>query len=166
MIRHAKLVDIPEILSLTSACTDHMIRNGIYQWNASYPSREAFENDIKREELFVFETPKEIIGCIAISTLMDVEYETVPWGTPNHNNVYIHRLAVHPIYQKRGIATRLMDHAEQKAREASFVAIRLDTFSKNERNQRFYEERGYSKVGEVHFPNQSSHPFYCYQLLL
>ena len=32
-----------------------MIANGIYQWNEHYPNPSAFENDVKRDELYVLE---------------------------------------------------------------------------------------------------------------
>ena len=166
MIRPAKIEEIPQILSLTKACAQHMIGNGIFQWNEDYPSEAAFLKDVARKELFVLEQHSMIHGCIAISSLMDDEYVPVKWLTPNHKNLYIHRLAVHPEQQGKGKARLLMEMAEQKANDEEYVSIRLDTFSKNERNQRFYEARGYQRLGSIYFPKQSIHPFYCYELVL
>ena len=165
MIRQANLGDIPEIMRLTRACTLYMKAQGILQWNEQYPSAEAFRRDIERSELYVMEK-KGIIGCIAISTHMDDEYQPVKWLSPNHNNMYVHRLAVHPEHQGKGFARQLMDLAEDVARKSDCISVRLDTFSRNERNQRFYEARGYRKLDAVYFPNQSQHPFFCYELLL
>ena len=36
-----------------------------------------------------------------------------------------------------------MDFAEEYAREKKFISVRLDTFSMNKRNLKFYESRGY-----------------------
>ena len=165
MIRPANLGEIPEIMRLTRACTRHMEAHGIAQWNEHYPSESAFRRDVGRSELYVLEN-KGIIGCIAVSTHMDDEYKAVEWLTPNLNNMYVHRLAVHPQHQGKGFARQLMDRAEDLARAADCISVRLDTFSRNERNQRFYEARGYRKLEAVYFPNQSPHPFYCYELLL
>lgn len=166
MIRLAKESDIPTILKLTAACAKAMADNGIYQWNESYPSQEAFENDIQRGELFLLIQNNHIVGTIVISTLMDQEYFSIPWSTPNHNNFYIHRLAVHPNFQKKGYGKLLMDYAEEYARNKSAISVRLDTFSKNERNNIFYQHRGYREVGHVFFPKQSKYPFLCYELIL
>ena len=166
MIRPAKIEEIPQILSLTKACTQHMISNGIFQWNEDYPSKEAFLKDVARQELFVLEQYSRIQGCIAISSLMDEEYVPVQWLTQNDKNLYIHRLAVHPELQGKGKAIMLMEMAEQKAKDEEYTSIRLDTFSKNERNQRFYEARGYQRLGSIYFPKQSIYPFYCYELVL
>lgn len=165
MIEHAKISEIPEILRLTRSCAQAMIAKGIYQWNEHYPSKGAFENDIKQEELYVLKENNLIIGTIVISTFMDKEYIPITWLTPNENNYYIHRLSVHPEHQGKGYARQLMDYAEAFAKAKKATSIRLDTFSQNRRNQRFYETRGYQRLGNIYFPKQSEHPFYCYELV-
>ena len=166
MIRKAVKKDIDAILNITKACAAYMIEHGIFQWNEHYPNLLAFENDVARNELFVLEIDNEIRGCIVISTLMDEEYQPVKWLTNNENNVYIHRLAVHPKLQGKGYAQQLMSFAENYAIENNYSSIRLDTFSQNKRNQRFYEQRGYQKLDDIYFPKQSGHPFHCYELVL
>ncbi len=166
MIRRAKISEISKILYLTKACAVHMINNGIYQWNEHYPSQQAFEKDIERDELFVLEKNNAIIGTMVITTLVDPEYIPMRWLTPNTKNVYIHRLSVHPKEQGKGHAQSMMDFAENFAREHGFLSVRLDTFSQNKRNQRFYELRGYQKLDDIFLPNQSEHPFHCYELVL
>ncbi|RPG28621.1 MAG: GNAT family N-acetyltransferase [Muricauda sp. TMED12] len=166
MIRRAKISEIPDILTITRACAKKMEENGIFQWNEHYPSKEAFIKDIEREELFVIEENITVQGTIVISTLMDDEYKPITWLTQNGNSTYIHRLSVHPNVQGKGFAQQMMDFAEAYSRENGFVSVRLDTFSQNKRNQRFYEQRGYQKLGDIFFPKQSDHPFHCYELVL
>lgn len=165
MIEHAKISEIPEIIRLTRACAKAMIAQNIYQWNEHYPSQEAFIKDVNREELYVLKEKKTIIGTIVISTFMDEEYVSIKWLTPSINNYYIHRLAVHPDHQGKGYARKLMDYAEAFAKAKKAPSVRLDTFSQNRRNQRFYEARGYQRLGSIYFPKQSEHPFYCYELV-
>lgn len=165
MIRNAKKEEIPQLLAITNACTQHMISQNIYQWNNDYPSKIAFENDLTREELYVLILEEKIIGCIALTPKIDEEYIPVKWLTLNKNNLYVHRLAIHPQYQGKGFAQKLMDFAENFAIKNNYRSIRLDTFSKNIRNQKFYELRGYNKLEGIYFPNQSDAPFYCYELL-
>ena len=143
-----------------------MIDQNIFQWNAFYPNKEAFEVDIERDELFVLDHDSTVIGCGVISTFMDEVYQPVQWLTPSINNIYIHRLAVNPKHQGQGHAQQLMEFAEDFARSKSFASIRLDTFSQNKRNQKFYELRGYQKLESVFFPKQSQDPFFCYELIL
>lgn len=166
MIRKGEERDLESIMAMTSACARHMIKKGIFQWNDFYPNSKAFINDISRQELYVLEHNQKIIGCIVVSTFMDKEYIPIKWLSANGNNIYIHRLAVHPSFEGKGQAQRLMDFAEQFAIENNYTSIRLDTFSQNKRNQKFYELRGYKRLGDIYFPKQSEYPFHCYELIL
>jgi ribosomal protein S18 acetylase RimI-like enzyme len=103
---------------------------------------------------------------IVLTEIEDVEYKTVQWLTTNIRNLYVHRLAVKPVFQGKGYAQQLMQFAESYAKENNYVSIRLDTFSKNERNQQFYEKRNYIKLASIYLPNQSEFPFYCYEKVL
>ncbi|WMI69120.1 GNAT family N-acetyltransferase [Mangrovimonas sp. YM274] len=166
MIRKASIEDLKPLISLTKACTQHMRANGIYQWNDTYPNKTCFQIDIQRGELFVYERENKICACVARNHVKDEVYNAVSWLTKDCNNLYIHRLAVHPTYQGQGIAQQLMEAMENYAKINGFNSIRLDTFSLNKRNQKFYELRGYKQLEAIYFPNQSEHPFYCYELIL
>ncbi len=166
MIRRAVEKDIEPIIAVTKSCAKAMIAKDIYQWNENYPSEKAFKHDIERNELYVLEIEGYVKGSIVISTVMDVEYISIKWLTLNENNIYVHRLAIHPELQGKGYARLLMDFAEQFAIENNYSSIRLDTFSQNKRNQKFYELRGYNQLGDIYFPKQSEYPFHCYELVL
>ncbi len=165
MIRKAVLSDLISISKLTLACAKAMISRGIYQWNEHYPTLERFQKDIELQELYVL-GEDEIKGIIALTEIVDEEYIPVQWLTENTNNLYVHRLAVDPKYWGQGYAQQLMDFAENYARKKQYASVRLDTFSQNKRNQKFYETRGYQRLSDIYFPKQSKDPFYCYELVL
>lgn len=164
MIRKATVLDLNSIMQITKACAKHMINQQIFQWNEHYPNRNAFKNDVQRGELYVYMQNNICIGCIVITTIKDVEYVPIEWLTKD-KNIYIHRLAVYPKYQGKGIAQQMMTFAENFAKINGYFSVRLDTFSQNKRNQKFYETRGYKRLGNIYFPKQSKHPFYCYELV-
>tara|TARA_B100000929_G_scaffold192180_1_gene152248 strand:+ start:108 stop:608 length:501 start_codon:yes stop_codon:yes gene_type:complete len=166
MIRKAQINQLEEIKKLTGACAQAMIKKDIFQWNEHYPSIEKLRDDILKKELYVLEQNDTILGIIVITEVRDEEYIPIEWLSKTENNIYIHRLATHPDFWGQGYAQKLMDFAEDYARKNHFESVRLDTFSQNERNQRFYESRGYKKLGNIYFPKQSEHPFYCYELLI
>ena len=165
-IRKAKTEDIETILSIISACTKDLISKEIFQWSQEYPNKEAFENDLAYNWLYIITENTKTIGSISITPHMVKEYNSVKWLSKTSNNLYIHRLAVDPKMQGKGCAQKLMDFAENYGRQNNYESIRLDTFSKNTRNQKFYEQRGYIKLENVYFPSQSQDPFYCYELIL
>ncbi len=166
MIRKAELTDLALVKSLTESCAQSMRENDIFQWNENYPSMERLREDITIGELYLLEEDEELQGIIVLTPHMDEEYVPIEWLTPNENNLYVHRLATSPKQWGSGNGRKLMDFAEDFARSNGYTSVRLDTFSQNERNQRFYEIRGYKRLGNIYFPKQSEHPFYCYELVL
>lgn len=166
MILKAKIEELQEIKSLTESCARAMIDKGIYQWNEHYPSLEKLRKDILKDELYVLKKHSQILGIIVITPEKDEEYNPINWLSKTENNLYIHRLATHPDHWGKGYARQLMDFAEERASKDNYESVRLDTFSMNKRNQKFYEARGYQRLGNIYFPKQSEHPFYCYELLI
>ncbi|MBL4746525.1 MAG: GNAT family N-acetyltransferase [Flavobacteriaceae bacterium] len=157
----AKKTDCPAILDLLKCCAMELQQQDIYQWNDQYPSLAIIEKDIQLGQLYLLKSDKKIIGTIVLSALKDEEYNAIHWKNEHHKALYIHRLAVDPQEQGKGHAQKLMDFAENYARTHQYDSIRLDTFSQNERNQRFYSKRGYEHRGEIYLPAQSNAPFYC-----
>ena len=166
MIRKATFSDLPYILNIIKKCTNHMIDNKIFQWNENYPSREIFYDDIKNKNLYIIQNNKRIIGCVMRSINQSKVYKKVTWMTENKKNIYVHRLAVDPKYQGKGYGIKLMDFIEENAVKKDYKSIRLDTFSKNTRNVNFYKKRGYLKIEDIYFPNQSIYPFHCLEKIL
>ena len=52
-IELASIDQIDLIMKIIKACTNHMIKNGIFQWNDKYPAKQSFIDDINNEDLFV-----------------------------------------------------------------------------------------------------------------
>jgi ribosomal protein S18 acetylase RimI-like enzyme len=153
-------------MKITQLCAKQMIAKGIYQWNEHYPNKKAFTNDVKRDELYILEFNGQVIGSVVLSDFMDEEYIPINWLSENDKNLYVHRLAIDPRHQGKGYAQKLMDFAEAFAKDNNYRSIRLDTFSQNKRNQKFYELRGYKQLDDIYFPKQSEYPFHCYELIL
>lgn len=165
-IKKALIKDIEELYSITKSCAKQMIEKDIFQWSEYYPSKEVLENDIALQQIWKLTENRIIVGIIVLTEIEDKEYKKVQWFTKNGKNLYIHRLAVHPNFQGKGYAQKLMAFAENYAKRNKYNSIRLDTFSRNNRNQIFYEKRKYTRLESIYFPNQSEHPFYCYELVL
>ena len=166
MIKKAEISDLNQLLEITKSCAKHMIDKEIYQWNESYPSKEVLQNDLVLQQLWKLELNHKIIGLVVLTDIEDAEYNEVKWLTKNHQNLYIHRLAVDPQFQGKGYAQKLMDFAENYALKNNYISIRLDTFSQNKRNQQFYKQQNYKQLGDIYFPKQSEHPFYCFEKIV
>jgi ribosomal protein S18 acetylase RimI-like enzyme len=165
-IRLAKERDLKRVVAITNACAMHMISKKIFQWDENYPNIEIFKDDVKNKSLFVIEDNELIMGCICISLKIDDVYKDVKWLTPNRNNVYLHRLAIHPNFQGQGLALKLMEYAEDFTIKNGCISVRLDTFSGNPKNNKFYTLQGYTKLEKIFYRNQSDMPFHCFEKIL
>lgn len=167
MISPGEIHEIDEIIALTKACGKHMRQNGIDQWDEHYPDRSSIQMDLESKTLFAYRDINEILGIVVLNEKQDNEYSEINWSTRDTDkNLVVHRLAVRPDQQGKGLARQLMDFAEKYASEKGYDAIRLDTFSQNAQNQRFYANRGYTELGSVYLKYKKEHPYYCYELLL
>jgi len=166
IIKRAFIQDLDELHLLTQSCARDLIEKEIFQWNEHYPSKEVLRYDIEFQQIWKLEDNNRIVGIIVLTEEEDIEYKNVKWLTENGRNLYIHRLAVLPKAQGKGCAQKLMNFGEKFALENNYKSIRLDTFSQNKRNLKFYEARGYKRLEEIFFLKQSKFPFYCYELIL
>lgn len=162
----AGTTDLDRIMIMIKACAADLISKNIFQWSEKYPSRNIFKDDVERNVLYVFKDKSYIIGCVALCSNKDLEYKDVKWLTEDNKNLYVHRLAVDPKFQKKGVGKSLMDFAENYAKAKDFKSIRLDTFSQNKRNNKFYKSRNYVQLDDVFFPTQSKFPFHCYEKII
>ena len=101
-IELAGINDINDIMKMIHDCANDLIGQNIFQWNEKYPSRDIFLSDIQKKNLFILKNNSVIIGCIALSHEKDIEYTDVKWLTKDDKNLYVHRLAVDPKFQKKG----------------------------------------------------------------
>lgn len=165
-IELAVISNLDKVKEIAECCATDMINRNIFQWNEKYPSKKIFQKDIESNSLYLARINQEIVGCIMLSENKDDVYKDIKWLSEDNINLYVHRLAVHPQFQKKGIGRKMMDFAEDYAKLNNYESVRLDTFSKNERNNIFYKSRGYTKLGNVYFPKQSRFPFHCYEKLI
>jgi ribosomal protein S18 acetylase RimI-like enzyme len=142
---------LQEVFTILSDCRLQLDAQGIHQWTGSYPSLTIIEDDIKGGHLYCAMSGSQCLGTVSISEAQEPEYSAVPWTDIPGRVIVIHRLAVHPQHQGKGLAGKLMDFAEAYGLDHDYSSIRLDAFSRNRQVLQFYENRGYQKRGEVFF---------------
>ena len=126
---------------------------------------EIIKTYVEANYTYIVKNGEDIIGSIAFNNLPPTEYKKVNWLLDTDNVLCVHGLAVLPKFQRDGIATRLMDFAENFAIENKYKSIRLDTYTTNSAAINLYEKRQYKKCGQVFFPKREL-PFLCYEKIL
>ena len=160
IIEKGQLFDLEKLFQIYLNGKINLENNGIYQWTNNYPTISIIKNDLKKGVLYTIKNNSEIIGAISISEEQETEYELVKWKFDNSKVLVIHRLVIDPKYQKKGHAQKLMDFAENFARENNYSSIRLDAYSQNKRVVEFYKKRNYFIRGNVNFPERE-YSFHC-----
>lgn len=164
-IERAQAEEIPEIFALLKACGKHMRDHGLFQWNDEYPKRTNVEADVKSGSCYTCKIEHKIAAVISMDENQSPEYGAIPWNSHEAPIFVIHRLAVHPHFQGKGIASIMMDLAEQHAQSNKYASIRLDAYSANNRACGIYRKRGYDYRGDVFFPFREL-PFHCFEKIL
>jgi ribosomal protein S18 acetylase RimI-like enzyme len=160
-ISKGKVGDLAEIMRLISEVITDMWLHGLDQWDEDYPSREMIEDDLKTGSFYEAREGAELVGFIVLNDVQVEEYLKVKWLISGRILV-VHRLAVRPKWQGKGLAKRLMVFAEGKAREGGYDAIRLDAYTVNPKATGLYEKLGYIKVGQLRYPRRKF-DFNCYE---
>ncbi|HWR38899.1 MAG TPA: GNAT family N-acetyltransferase [Patescibacteria group bacterium] len=164
-IKLAMLHDAEGIVNLIQACILDMESKNIFQWNEHYPNRDVVTEDIQQRTLFLIKNDDDYIGMITINEDQPAEYSKIEWLEETGRNLIIHRLAVHPNWQGKGIAMNLMDFAEEYAKKKDYQSVKLDAYTANPKSNKLYEKRGYKKVGQIFIPMREL-PFNCYEKVM
>lgn len=147
--RMGTLEDLQEICDLFENTVKTMIQNKIFQWDEVYPTRWDLQKDIDRRELYVGVMEEKIAVVYVINQESDEQYANGAWKHADMPYYVVHRLCVHPIFQKQGVARWTLLHIEEQLAGRGIHAIRLDAFSKNPYALKLYEKLGYVKVGHA-----------------
>lgn len=152
--RPAKAADVDEITSLIKAAVAEMERHGIYQWDALYPTASDFLSDIQSGSLFVGQVTvqglQRIALVYAVNRLCDEAYNSARWKCSG-SYLIIHRLCVHPDFQRQGLAKEALSHIERQAAGQGIQCLRLDVFSQNPFSLQLYSHAGFYKTGEANW---------------
>ncbi len=165
-VRQGTLDDIEAVMTLVRRVVPLMRVSGNLQWDNDYPNPAVFERDVELAQLWVAEIDgqdeKQIAGIAAITTDQEPEYANVGWDT-SELAIVVHRLAVDPVFQGKGIAAALMQQAEVVARLRGIPILRVDTNSQNQATQKLFPKLGYLYAGETGFSFRPGLRFLCYE---
>ncbi|MBM7703143.1 GNAT family N-acetyltransferase [Metabacillus iocasae] len=163
-IRKGTAQDLIVIMDMVKETVNIMKEEGVDQWDETYPVRSIFERDVQNSTLYVIEENGEVVGSITVDQHEPEEYKSIDWRKWGEAYTF-HRLVVNPTVRKGGVATKLIQHAEQVAKEHHVPYMKIDTYSLNEKAQKTFEKNGYTKVGTMSFHGKSN-LFYCYDKFL
>jgi hypothetical protein len=92
----AAMTDIKPIMSLIEQAIIEMKRNGIDQWDKTYPDKKVITNDITTGSLYKITIDGKIAGVVALNEDQHPEYKSLSWNDSDGRPLIVHRLCVHP----------------------------------------------------------------------
>ena len=132
-----------------------------------YPSREDLCDAIDKCELWVYETHGRIASAMILNSERADGYERLEdeSGISGSDALLIHTLAVLPDFQRRGIASAMVNHAISVARDRGCKAVRLDVLDGNVPAELIYPKLGfeYMYTMSIFYPDTGWADYKIYQ---
>lgn len=161
VIHPARLEELDAVWALVCRAVADMNARGNPQWGPDYPTRDFYAGDIRRGELYAALAGGQLAGVACINTSESPEYDPLPWTTSRPAMV-IHRMAVEPACQRLGVGAALFRFAEALARQRGVEAMRIDTYSRNDRMQGLIGKMGFTRVGTIRLHGRPL-PYPCFE---
>jgi ribosomal protein S18 acetylase RimI-like enzyme len=161
-IRLATYDDLSALMALMRRVVPAMLAAGNLQWDDNYPNEAVFKRDIDLAQLWVADAESSITGLAALTMDQEPDYAQVGWDI-DEPAIVVHRLAVDPAFRGAGVATALMQKAEEIAAERGITVLRVDTNTQNQATQRLFPKLGYLLAGEINLHIKPGLRFFCYE---
>jgi GNAT superfamily N-acetyltransferase len=164
MIRKAVISDLEMIMKIVKDTISEMHSYNNYQWDENYPNKQDFINDINEGSLYVDVEQCLVVGFLCINKKEPVEYKGLSWSL-NEEAYILHRLSVDINHRNEKIGFKLMNFAEELARNNKIFYLQTDTYSLNTKAQKLIESCGYNHIGFMRFLNKEK-LFCCYEKII
>ncbi len=164
-VEKANAGNVLEVMYLLQHCVKDFNKNSVYQWNQSYPDYFRLLKEVENETLYIIKTKGVCIGTISFDEQQESVFDTVEWKNKADKFIMIHRIAVFPSWQKKGIGRILIEFAEEFAKENNYKSIRIDVASSSEHLIKLYKSKGYDLAGEILYPKQKE-TFKCLEKVI
>lgn len=151
MIIKATQLHLPQIIELNTKIIEYMTFRGFSHWSERYPTESIYRRDIMRDSQYVYLIDDIVRGIVSYDIQHHEYFDTIDWNPKNKSACFVHRLAVDPVFQGRGIANKLMEFSENNAFNDGIDSIRLGAFKGYSEVVGFYKKRGYEIRGEILF---------------
>ncbi len=94
---------------------------------------------------------EKVLGAFGLNNKPQGNYQKGQWSQQLSDGSYmvLHALAVDPMIQRQGVASKILRFCIDKAKSDGYKAIRVDIVPSNAPARKLFEKNGFSYVGDV-----------------
>ena len=133
---------------LVAAGLDMEARLGLSHWVPPFPVDRLAEQ-ARHGGVYGVYDGDVLVATFTVSKDALSEYPDVAFAPDGEPPLHLHRIAVHPEYQGRGVGSWCMAQIENLARESGCRSVRFDAFSRNLGLLDYYRDLGYLEQGRT-----------------
>ena len=154
-LQHVSIAEVPSLHQILVACgLDVKDRFGLSHWMPPNYPLEQMLHDAMEQEVYAVTVGDNLVGTFTLEmmttvSLSYIKYGKIIWQILDVPAVYVHKLAILPSWQGKGLGTWCMQVIEKLTIERGYCAIRLDGMKTHPKLLSFYKSRGYQQVGEL-----------------
>ncbi|MCM3708506.1 MULTISPECIES: GNAT family N-acetyltransferase [Cytobacillus] len=135
------------IINMLKQIAQWMKDHDIYQWRFLLDGGddEEIEQAIINQETYIVLKDKDIVATFSLLSKQS-EWDRHIWGIDNApDSLYLHRLAIIPLYMKKGLGKVILDWIQENANEKYY--LKLDCVTDNIKLNNFYKRNGFELIG-------------------
>ena len=137
--------DLDRVLAVLEEAAEWLVSKGIVgPWRPGFFSRQAFADQIARDEVYVSRLGEETVGTITLQW-----EDELFWPGSSSDAGYVHKLAVRPAYLGRGFGLQMLEWASRTAALARKKCLRLNCLATNTKIRDYYEKAGFTHLNDV-----------------
>ena len=149
--RTAQEEDLEAMEIILAQAKSHLEKNKVDQWNANYPAREDFLQDMSNGECYVLTCDGAIAAFFTLTDKPESGYAAITDGKWSSNECYttLHRCAVAKQWRGSGLADLLIAECEHLTLDKDIHWMRVDTHRKNKSMHGLLTRCGFQFRGNV-----------------
>ena len=147
-IRTAEAEDLAEVIDILAECSEWLRSKGIVQWPERFSPAQLLPS-LEAGDLYVVEDGPTLAATVTLQWS-----DPMFWGD-RADAGFLHRMGVRRSHAGLGRDILRWASAEVSARGRRYLC--LDCLSTNRRLRRYYEDDGYTPVGELTGPPDHAH---------
>lgn len=134
--------DLPVIVSILNEAQRFKIEHGDLDWGTDAFTEESIVKYSNNNRcLFIVKDDNQPVGTFSLQW-----EDSVIWGESTPAG-YLHRLAVGQGHHSKGLGSRILALVEEEVSRRGYDRTRFDCAADNIKLCAYYEQQGYSKVG-------------------